>query len=79
MIVAKVVAVFPTWTDRLFGKIDASRLTLPRLLATKSAVTVVLAPSVTTQGGTPAQPPPLQPAKVEFAAATAEITICVPV
>ena len=78
IIVANAVAVLPICTDRLSGSTAATRVRLAALFATKLALTVVFAPSVTLQLWSPLQPPPLQPAKVEPFADTAVKVICDP-
>ena len=78
-IVAKAVAGVPTCTERLVGNTAANSWIPVAWFCTKLAEIVVFAFNVMVHGVIPTQPPPLQPAKVELAAATAEITICVPV
>jgi hypothetical protein len=79
IIVANAVGVAPISTERLVGRTAATSVRLPAVLATKLAVTVVLASSVSAQGSMPLHPPPDQPAKVEPLAAAALKVICVPV
>jgi hypothetical protein len=79
IIVANAVGVAPISTERLVGNTAATKVRLPGVLATKLAVTVVAASSVSTQPSMPLHPPPDQPANVELAAAAAVKVICVPV
>src|SRR5580704_5987828 len=78
IIVANAVAVVPTWTERESGSTAATRVRLAALFATKLALTLVLAPSVTMQRAMPLKPPPDHPAKVEPLAAVAVRVTWVP-
>src|SRR5580704_5637048 len=78
-IVAKAVAVAPTWTERLSGSTAASRFTLAFCFATKLALIVVSALRVTVQAAVPLHPPPDQPPKIDPWVDAALSVTCVPV